>query len=44
MHSGVEDNDKRETEHEANKAPLESYNDVPGMSFIRYCNENGLCT
>ncbi|AES79306.2 putative plus-end-directed kinesin ATPase [Medicago truncatula] len=29
MHSGVEDNDKRETEHEANKAPLESYNDVP---------------
>lgn len=29
MHSGVEDNDKRETEHEANKAALESYNDVP---------------
>jgi len=34
MHCGVEDNDKRETEHEANKVALESYTDVPGMSLL----------
>lgn len=32
--SGVKDNDKKETEHDANKAARKSYKSLPGMPLL----------